>query len=168
MHRETTEGHRNGELLEVITEDPTCGEEGSVTNVYECLDCKAEMTEVTVIPATGKHFDEDGDWDHDCDECGKPNLNPHVAGAPVIEDMEEATEDEDGYYLLVYYCAECDEFLSESEGIIPAGTEFDEDKLIASLLGTGSPIAIYSLCGIALLAAIVVFIKKKKTKYCLH
>ena len=46
---------------------------------------------------------------------------------------------------------------------IPAGTEFDEEKLLASLLGSGSPIAIYSLCGVAILAAIaVLFVKKKK------
>ena len=163
MHRESAEGHRKSELLKVIEVDPTCGEEGSVTNVYQCLDCKSSLSEVTVVSATGKHFDEDGDWDHDCDECYKSGLSPHVAGEPVIEDLVEATEDEDGYYLLVYYCAECEEWLSESEGIIPAGTEFDEERMIASLLGNGSPIAIYFLCGVAILAAIFVFFMKKKS-----
>ena len=164
MNRETDEGHRRSDVIRVVEEAPTCADEGYTTTFYQCLDCGAELKDVTVIPATGKHFDEEGDWDHDCDECYKGNMNPCVAGDPVIEEIVEATETENGSYLLAYYCTECEELLSESKGIIPAGTELDEGKLVASLLGNGSVIAICSLSAVAVLVAIAIVLLKKRKR----
>jgi hypothetical protein len=164
MTRETDEGHRRSDVISVTEEAPSCADEGYITSVYQCLDCNAELEDVTVIPATGKHFDEEGDWDHDCDECYKENMNPCIAGDPVIEVLVEATETENGSYLLSYYCIECDELLSESEGIIPAGTELDTGKLVASLLGNGSVIALCSLSAVAILVAIAIILLNKKKR----
>ena len=162
MQRETTAGHTevdNGEYREVL---PTCGENGSYTRLLCCSACGVDYEETTVIPATGDHSDKDGDGDHKCDSCTKNNLTSHVRGEAVEERHQEATEDTDGYYYVVYYCTECKGKLSETKITIPAGTPAEGSELGASMLGEGSVIAIVSLVVVAAAVATIVYLKKKK------
>lgn len=161
MNRETTTGHNGEETGEFKEVHPTCGADGSYTKYLLCKDCGITYEETTIIPATGDHTDANGDGDHKCDGCDKKNLTTHIRGEAKEENRKEATEDTDGSYSIVYYCTECNIKLSESKVIIPAGT--DSTVLGASILGTGSIIAISSLAVIAIAAAVIVYFKKKKT-----
>jgi hypothetical protein len=165
MQRETTLGH-NGVFTGNFEEElPTCGEDGYNTKHFVCNDCKASYEETTVIPATGKHSDLNGDGDHRCDECGKSNLTTHVRGEAKEEKRKEATAETDGSYNIVYYCNECNSKLSETKVIIPAGTPAKQSTLGASVVGDGSVIAICSIAFVAIASAVIVyFVRKKKEK----
>ena len=163
MQRDTREGHNLSDAVETLHKDPTCGDTGQDTTISTCLDCGTRLEDVTVIPATGEHFDSDNDGDHKCDVCGKNNLTTHIRGEEKVEDRKEATEDTDGSYKIVYYCTECNTKLKESKVIIPAGTPADNSQLGASVFGNGSVIAICSFAVIAIATAVVIyFVKKKK------
>jgi len=103
------------------------------------------------------------DADHNCDYCGL-KIEDHTPGEPVEEDRIEPTEDTDGSYKKVVYCKECKEKLSEETVILPALNKTDphDDELVASLFGDGSIVIICSIAGIAILAAIIIYIQKKK------
>jgi hypothetical protein len=164
MIRETTEGHRESEVLETIHVDATCGEDGHRTLVTNCLDCGLRFEHVDeVYKATGAHVDESGDGDHKCDVCGLKNFTEHVSAEnPVQESRKEATAKKDGYYYLVYYCTECEDVLSENKIILPAGTPAGETPALASLFGNGSVVIICTFAGLAILAAAIVFLNKRK------
>ena len=163
INRETTAGHNGEETGEFKEVPPTCGEEGSYTKHLTCKDCAATYEEITIIPATGKHSDADGDGDHKCDVCGKKNLTTHIRGEAKEENRKEATADTDGSYSIAYYCTECNSKLSESKVIIPAGTLAKGSDLGASVFSTGSIIAICSFAALAIVTAtIVYFLKRKK------
>jgi hypothetical protein len=165
MNRETTEGHRKSEVLETIIKEATCGKDGSETKIMKCLDCEIAIEEVTVLKATGNHVDQDGDEDHRCDVCRKKNVTEHVIGKGKVVEAVNPTEDQDGYEIIEYYCGECLEYLSEEKKVIPVGSTFAGilgEFFNASLLGKGSLFAIFSFGCIAILAAVVVYIQKKR------
>ena len=164
MQRDTREGHNLSEAVETLHKDPTCGDTGHDTTISTCLDCGAILEDVTVIPATGEHFDSDNDGDHKCDVCGKNNLTTHIRGEEKIEDRIEATEETDGSYKIVYYCTECHAKLKESKVIIPAGTPAGVGMLGASVLGNGSVVAIITLGTIAISVAVTIYFIKRKNR----
>jgi hypothetical protein len=162
MQRETTEGH-NGEYTGEFKEKlPTCGADGYYTKYMLCKDCGATYEKTTVKPATGDHVDAEGDGNHKCDGCGKKSLTNHVRGEAKTEKYKAATEDTDGSYNIVYYCVECNTKLSTTKVTIPAGTSAPEPFFGASVVGDGSVIAICTLAAIAILAATIIYIVKKK------
>ena len=165
MIRETTEGHRESDVLDTIIVNATCGEDGHRTLVTNCLDCGLRFENVAeVYKATGEHVDKSGDGDHKCDVCGLKNFTEHIsAETPVQESRKEATATKDGYYYLVYYCTECEDILSENKVILPAGTPAGETPALASLFGGGSVAIMCTFAGLALLAAAIVLMKKRKT-----
>ena len=148
MERETTKGHYWGLPTNITAKQiaATCGEDGALLWVYDCVLCGDHVEqEVQVYPATGEHYDSEGDYDHDCDECYEPNVSKCTAKAYSEEDP-----DNPGKFITVYRCSECD-------------AEMDQSDALASLFGNGSLIAILSLSGVAILAAILIFIKKRRT-----
>jgi hypothetical protein len=162
MQRETTEGHNGEDTGEFKEKLPTCGADGYYTKYMLCKDCGATYEETTVKPATGDHFDAEGDGNHKCDGCGKKSLTNHVRGEAKTEKYKAATEDTDGSYNIVYYCVECNTKLSTTKVTIPAGTSAPEPFFGASVVGDGSVIAICTLAAIAILAATIIYIVKKK------
>jgi hypothetical protein len=88
-------------------------------------------------------------------------VTDHVYGVPVEKNRIEATAEKDGSYQLVIICKECGEEKVLDEIVIPAGTPAKKTG-IASLLGNGSWIHIVVYAGVAVLAAVIVFIGKKK------
>jgi uncharacterized membrane protein YuzA (DUF378 family) len=82
----------------------------------------------------------------------------------VEEKRIEPTKDTDGSYKKVVYCKECKEKLSEETVILPALNKSDPDDsdLVASLFGEGSVVMICLIIGVAVLAAIIIFLQKKK------
>jgi DNA-directed RNA polymerase subunit RPC12/RpoP len=164
MERETDNGHNLSPDVQKLHSDPTCGDTGHDTLKYTCLDCSAVLKDVTVIPATGLHSDAENDGDHNCDVCGKRSLTTHIRGEEKEEDRKEATEDVDGSYKLVYYCTECNMKLKESKVIIPAGTVAENTNLGASVIGTGSIVAIFTFAALALAAAVAIYYYKKKNE----
>jgi hypothetical protein len=169
MQRETTEGHNGeytGKFKEVL---PTCGKDGYYTKYLHCKDCNLTYEQTTVSVATGNHSDADGDGNHKCDVCGKKNLTTHTRGDAKIENVKEATKTADGSYNVVYYCTECNSKLSQTKVIILAGTPISATPAgaaiapnVASVIGNGSIIAICSIAVLALVAAVLVYVKKKK------
>ena len=148
MERETTEGHsfdiNNYKEEEFI--DATCSEEGAWICYYDCTECGNTVEKVREIyPATGEHYDSEGDGDHDCDECLEA-----IVGKCTAKAYSEEDPDNPGEFITVYRCSECD-------------AEMDQSDSVASLFGSGSLIAILSLSGVAILAAILIFIKKRRT-----
>ena len=167
MNRETTEGHTKSDVLETIIKEATCGKDGSETKIMKCLECELSIEEVTVLKATGNHVDKDGDEDHKCDVCKKRNVTEHLVGKGMVVEAVNPEGDQDGYKITEYYCGECLEYLSEEKTVIPVGSIFLGEKGVffnASLLGQGSIISICSLGCIAIFAAIVVYMQKKKNK----
>lgn len=167
MNRETTEGHRKSEVLDVILKEATCGKDGSETKVMKCLDCDIRIEEVTTLEATGNHVDKDGDEDHKCDVCKKRNVTEHLVGKGKVTEVVNPEDDQDGYQITEYYCGECLEYMSEEKKVIPAGSIFLGEKGVffnASLLGQGSIISICSLACIAIFAAVFIYMQKNKTK----
>jgi hypothetical protein len=160
MQRETAEGHNGEDTGEFKEKLPTCGDEGYYTKYMLCNDCGITYEETAILPATGDHVDLEGDGNHNCDVCDKKNLTTHTRGDAKEENRKEATEDTDGSYSIVYYCTECNSKLSESKVIIPAGAE--STVLGASMLGTGSTIAIISLSVFAIIVGVIIYFKKKK------
>ena len=56
--------------------EATCGENGYTGDTH-CLGCGEKLADGTTIPATGKHTDDDGEWEsdgadhwHTCGDCG--------------------------------------------------------------------------------------------------
>ena len=162
MQRETTAGHNGEDTGEFKEKLPTCGADGYYTKYLLCKDCKVTYEETTVKPATGDHSDSEGDGDHKCDECGKKNLTSHVRTDAKTEKYKEATKDTDGSYSIVYYCVECSRKLSETKVTIPAGTPAPQPIFGASVLGDGSVIAICLFAAVAILAATIICIVRKK------
>lgn len=160
MNRETKAGHNGDYTGEFKEKLPTCGDEGYYTKYMLCNDCGITYEETTILPATGDHVDLEGDGNHNCDVCDKKNFTTHTRGDAKEENRKEATEDTDGSYSIVYYCTECNSKLSESKVIIPAGAE--STVLGASMLGTGSTIAIISLSVFAIIVGVIIYFKKKK------
>jgi hypothetical protein len=68
-----------------------------------------------------------------------------TAKAYSVEDPDNPEE-----FITVYRCSEC-------------GAEMDQSDALASLFGNGSLIVILSVSGVAILAAILIFIKKRRT-----
>ncbi|MBO5757167.1 MAG: hypothetical protein J6S28_05685, partial [Clostridia bacterium] len=162
MARETTEGHTsNGIEIGKVNVPATCDEDGYYGILTNCKDCAIQMEVVQgVNKASGKHPDADGDDDHKCDECGKRDVTGHVYGDPVEKDRVEATADKDGSYKLVVTCKECGEEKVLDKITIPAGTPPEKIEL-GSLFGEGSLVLIGVYIGVAVLAAIIIFVERK-------
>ena len=148
MERETTEGHsfdiNNYKEEEFI--DATCSEDGAWICYYDCTECGNTAEKVReVYPATGEHYDSEDDGNHECDECMEV-----IVGKCTAKAYSEEDPDNPGEFITVYRCSEC-------------GAEMDQSDALASLFGNGSLIAILSLSGVAILAAILIFIKKRRT-----
>lgn len=159
MTRETTEGHRsNNVVTEEIITDATCTDDGCRIDVTACADCGTRMeTVVEVLEAHGRHTDDANDGDHDCDVCGKRDVNEHTIGGYVEDDP-----DNPGKFKFVRRCTDCGEPTGEEYPITESKTYNWDMSGSASLFGSGSLIAVCALAGVALLAAIVIFMKKKK------
>ena len=97
--------------------------------------------------AWAKIYDEEDDYDHDCDVCGEEGVSEHTVKGYVEEDPDNP----DGH-ITVYRCVECEEQMDD-----------DYSPSAASLFGNGSLVAVISMSGVAILAGIIVFLKKKKT-----
>lgn len=168
--------HVEGEVQKEDEEAPTCVEKGSYHLVIYCVECEDELRNTVLYTDINPDNHKDGkDADHNCDYCGL-KIEDHTPGEPVEEDRIEPTEDTDGSYKKVVYCKECKEKLSEETVVIPAlnkaepddkdesddKVEPDDSELVASLFGDGSIVIICSIAGIAILAAIIIYIQKKK------
>ena len=132
--------------------------------VVYCVECDEELRNtVLYLPLDPNNHYDGKDKDHNCDYC-ELKIEDHTAGKPVEEKRVEPTKDTDGSYKKVVYCKECGEKLSEETVILPALSKKDDEKseLVASLFGEGSSVVVCSFLGIALLAAVIIFLKKKK------
>ena len=156
MTRSTTEGHRsNGVVTETIMKDSTCIEDGHRIHVTACADCGARMETISeIFKANGIHTDDDRDGDHDCDVCGAINVSGHMISGTVEEDPDNA-----GKHKFVVRCSDCRE---------PTGEEYPVDDYnylgvgAASLLGNGSILIVCLFAGISIIAALIVWLEKKK------
>ena len=159
MTRSTTEGHRsNGVVTETIVTEATCVDDGHSVQVSSCADCGMRMESVNeVFKANGVHTDSADDGDHDCDVCDAIDVSAHVSGGIIADDP-----DNPGKSKFVGKCSDCGELNGIEYPIIESET-YKWDVSAASLLGSGSLIAIYSLGGIALLAVLIALLYKKKS-----
>ena len=139
MTRTTTEGHTsNGIVTSEIDVPATCVDNGYHSVITNCVDCGAKMeTVITVYEAKG-----------------------HTPGEREEEVIVAATENKDGSLKITFRCTECREIISESTVKIPAGTE--QDGTTASLFGRGSVYVICAFVGIAVIAAIIIWIERRK------
>lgn len=168
--------HVEGEVQREDEVASTCTEKGSYHLVVYCVECEDELRNtVLYLPLDPDNHKDGKDADHNCDYCGL-KIEDHTPGKPVEEDRIEPTEDTDGSYKKVVYCKECKEKLSEETIVLPAlnkaepddkdesddKVEPDDSELVASLFGDGSIVIICSIAGIAILAAIIIYIQKKK------
>ena len=157
--------HVPGEAQKEGVKAPTCIAKGYYYNVVYCKECEEELEYTIVYTDIDPNNHKDGkDADHNCDRCGALNIEDHTPGKPVEENRIEPTESTDGSYKKVIYCTECGKVISEETIVIPAlnKAEPDDNELLASLFGDGSIIIIGSFFGLAVLAAIVVYLQKKK------
>ena len=157
MTRSTDAGHRsNGVVSMTIFNAPTCVDDGSRIKVTACADCGMRMETVSeVFKADGVHTDSDDDGDHDCDVCDAIDVSGHLVGGVVEKDP-----DNPGKYKFVCRCPDCGEPTGEEYPVIDSYNNLGIGA--ASLFGGGSVIAICSLAGIAIIAAIAIYIQKKK------
>ena len=89
--------------------DATCTEVGYTAGTY-CEDCDKWISgheEITKLP----HADGE-DEDHNCDACGKENIEDHTSGIAVEENKVDSTCTKEGSYDSVVYCTECNAELS--------------------------------------------------------
>jgi hypothetical protein len=110
-----------------------------------------------VLEAHGNHVDDAEDGDHNCDVCGKRNLTEHNFCGYVERDPDDSSKS-----IFIQRCSDCE----ESNGVqypITESNTYKFDTGAASLLGDGSVIVMCSLAGIAILAALIIFLKKRKT-----
>ena len=156
MTRSTTEGHRsNGVVTDTIFQNSTCVDDGCRIHVTACADCGARMETVSeIIKASGIHADDDRDGDHDCDVCGAINVSGHMIAGSVEDDP-----DNEGKHKFVVRCSDCRE---------PTGEEYPVDDYnylgvrAASLLGNGSILIVCLFAGISIIAALIVWLEKRK------
>ena len=104
MTRETTEGHRsNGIVTEQLITEATCTEDGCRIEITACADCGTRLETVAeVLEAHGNHTDDAEDGDHDCDTCGRRDVNEHTIGGYVEDDP-----DNPGKFKFVRRCSDC-------------------------------------------------------------
>jgi uncharacterized membrane protein YuzA (DUF378 family) len=156
--------HMEGEVQREDEEPSFCKVKGSYHLVVYCVECEDELRNtVLYLPLDPDNHKDGKDADHNCDYCGL-KIEDHTAGKPVEEKRIEPTKDTDGSYKKVVYCKECKEKLSEETVILPALNKSDPDDsdLVASLFGEGSVVMICLIIGVAVLAAIIIFLQKKK------
>ena len=162
--------HVEGEVQREDEEPSFCKVQGSYHLVVYCVECEDELRNtVLYLPLDPDNHKDGKDKDHNCDYCGL-KIEDHTAGKPVEENRVEPTEKTEGSYKKVIYCTECGEKLSEETVVIPAlkkeepddKVEPDDSKLVASLFGDGSLVIVCSFFGLAVLAAIVIYLQKKK------
>lgn len=151
-------GHTEGAVQKKSVVKGTCSAEGSYHAVVYCAECNKKLRDTVLYTEIVPDNHKDGsDADHNCDYCGL-KIEEHTAGKPVEEKRVEPTEKAAGSYNKVVYCTECKEKLSEETIIL----EKLEPALTASLFGSGSVIAVCSFAALAVAAAILVFILKKR------
>jgi DNA-directed RNA polymerase subunit RPC12/RpoP len=175
--------HVEGEVQREDEEPSFCKKQGSYHLVVYCVECEDELRNtVLYLPLDPDNHKDGKDADHNCDYCGL-KIEDHTPGKPVEEKRIEPTKDTDGSYKKVIYCTECGEKLSEETVVIPAlkkdepddkvesvnkdvesddKAEPDDSELVASLFGDGSLVIVCSFFGFAVLAAIVIYLQKKK------
>ena len=140
MTRNTTEGHTsNGIVTNEIDVPATCVDNGYHSVITSCVDCGAQMETVTTV------YEASG----------------HTPGEREEKVIVEATADKDGSLMIIYRCTKCGEILSESTVIIPAGTE--SGTTMASLFGNGSVFVISAFAGVAVIAAMIVWLERRKS-----
>ena len=157
--------HVEGAVQREDEEPSSCKEQGSYHLVVYCVECDEELRNtVLYLPLDPDNHKDGKDADHNCDLCGALNIEDHTPGNPTEENRVEPTKDTDGSYQKVIRCTECGEKLSEETVVIPAlnKAESEDSELVASLFGDGSLVIICSLFGLAVLAAIVIYLQKKK------
>ena len=159
MTRETTEGHTsNGIVTEEIITEATCTEDGCRIEVSSCADCGVKMEIVAeVLEAHGNHVDDEEDGDHKCDACGKRNVTEHNFCGYVEPDPDDSTKS-----IFIQRCSDCGEPNGVQYPITESNT-YKFDTGAASLLGDGSVIVLCTLAGVAILAALIIYLKKRKT-----
>ena len=156
--------HVEGEVQREDEEPSFCKKQGSYHLVVYCVECEDELRNtVLYLPLDPDNHKDGKDADHNCDYC-ELKIEDHTPGKPVEEKRIEPTKDTDGSYKKVIYCTECGEKLSEETVVIPAlkKEEPNDSELVASLFGDGSLVIICSFFGLAVLAAVIIFLKKKK------
>ena len=156
--------HVEGEVQREDEEPSFCKVQGSYHLVVYCVECEDELRNtVLYLPLDPDNHKDGKDKDHNCDYCGL-KIEDHTAGKPVEEKRIEPTKDTDGSYKKVIYCTECGEKLSEETVVIPVlkKEEPKDSELVASLFGDGSLVIVCTLFGLAVLAAIVIYLQKKK------
>lgn len=157
--------HVQGEVQKESVKASTCVAQGSYHAVVYCTECEEELRNTVLALEIDPNNHKDGkDADHHCDLCGALNVEGHTPGDPVEKDRVEPTEDTDGSYKKVIYCEECKEKLSEETVVLDARNKGEKDNggLIATLFGDGSSVAICSLFGVAVAAAIMIYLQKNK------
>ena len=159
MTRETTEGHTsNGVVTEQNITEATCTEDGCRIEVSACADCGAKMKIVAeVLEAHGNHIDDAEDGDHKCDACGKRNVTEHNFCGYVERDPDDSSKS-----IFIQRCSDCEEPNGVQYPITESKT-YKWDTGAASLLGDGSVIVLCALAGVAILAALIIYLKKRKT-----
>ncbi len=156
--------HVEGEVQREDEEPSFCKVQGSYHLVVYCVECEDELRNtVLYLPLDPDNHKDGKDKDHNCDYCGL-KIEDHTAGKPVEEDRVEPTEETEGSYKKVIYCTECGEKLSEETVVIPVlkKEEPKDSELVASLFGDGSLVIVCTLFGLAVLAAVIIYLQKKK------
>ena len=157
--------HVEGEVYEENRQESTCMEEGSYELVIDCTECGDRLRSTTVVIPINPEIHMDGnDANHDCDLCGAADVEGHTEAEPVVENRIEPTANTAGSYRKVIYCSECGEKLKEETIVLSALNEATpkENQYVSSVVGNGSVIAVCAFAGLGILAAIIVFIAKKR------
>lgn len=158
--------HVPGVVQKENVKAPTCVAKGSYHAVEYCAECEDELRNTVLYTDIDPDNHLDGpDADHNCDRCGALNVKGHVPGEPEQINRVEPGKATQGSYEKVVRCKECKAVLSQETVILPAlsTAKPENSQWTGSLFGSGSLVIITSFLGVALLAAGVVFVQKKKS-----
>ena len=134
--------------------------------VEYCAECEDELRNTVLYTDIDPNNHLDGsDADHNCDRCGALNVKGHTPGEPEQINRVEPGKTTQGSYEKVVRCKECKAVLSQETVILPAlsTAKPENSQWTGSLFGSGSLVIITTFLGVALLAAGVVFVQKKKS-----
>ena len=118
---EPAKGHTAGEPVRENVVPATCTAKGSYDEVVYCLVCNAEISrtakEIDMIPHDVSSADWSSDETNHWKECGcgtKIDIEAHIAGEAVKENIVPATCTKEGSHDEVIYCSVCNREMSRT------------------------------------------------------
>ena len=158
---ETAKGHTAGEPVKENIVPATCTAKGSYDEVVYCSVCSVEISrtnkETDMIPHDVSLSDWSSDETNHWKECGcgiKVDIEAHIAGKPLKENIVPATCTEAGNHDEVVYCLVCNREMSRTNKIDEAtghteATSVKENIIPATCTeeGTYDEVVYCSVCG---------------------